>query len=94
MEMVIIPADQLRTMMIEAASIALKYNPPSIASSSVEPDELLTPEETAQFLKVSKVTVWDWSRRGILSPRRIGNQVRYLKSELLAAARPKGGKKI
>ncbi len=51
-------------------------------------DELLTPTETACLLKVSKVTVWDWSKKGILAPRRIGNQVRYLKSEVLAANKP------
>jgi predicted DNA-binding transcriptional regulator AlpA len=56
-------------------------------------DELLTPEETAGFLKVSKVTVWDWSKRGILYPHRIGNQVRYLRSEILAATIKKGGRK-
>lgn len=85
------PADQLRTMMIEAASIALKYNPPK-AIPAIEADELLTPEETAKLLKVSKVTVWDWEKRGILNARRIGNQVRYLRSEIMAAARPtKGG---
>ena len=53
-----------------------------------EADQLLTPEETATLLKVSKVTVWDWGRKGILHPRRIGNQVRYLKSEVMAASKP------
>ncbi|MVM36337.1 helix-turn-helix domain-containing protein [Spirosoma sp. HMF4905] len=63
----------------------------SSTQKSDDADELLTPEETAQTLKVSKVTVWDWSKRGILNPRRIGNKVRYLRSEVLSAARPKGG---
>ena len=52
---------------------------------SPEPDELLTPEETGKLLKVSKVTVWDWEKRGILKKHSIGNQVRYLRSEVLAA---------
>lgn len=51
-------------------------------------EQLLTPGETAELLKVSKVTVWDWGRKGILNPRRIGNQVRYLKSEVMAANKP------
>ena len=63
-----------------------------ISIGTSDGDELLTPEEAAGFLKVSKVTVWDWSKRGILSPYRIGNQVRYLRSELLAAILKKGGK--
>ena len=60
-------------------------------SNLVEADELLTPEETAQLLKVSKVTVWDWEKRGILNARRIGNQVRYLRSEVIGATKPKKG---
>lgn len=50
-----------------------------------EQDELLTPEETARLLKVSKVTVWDWEKRGILKKHSIGNQVRYLRSEVIFA---------
>jgi excisionase family DNA binding protein len=92
MDMVLMPADQLRTMMIEAASIAVKYNQTPSSPTQVGSDELLTPQETADTLKVSKVTVWDWGKRGILNPRRIGNQVRFLRSEVLAAAKPtKGG---
>lgn len=57
-----------------------------------EPDELLTPEETAKLLKVSKVTLWDWTaNRGILKKHSIGTQVRYLKSEVLSAVLKKGG---
>ena len=51
-------------------------------------DEYLTRDEVASLLKVSKVTVWHWSKpeNGILNPLYIGNQVRYLKSEVLSAA--------
>lgn len=52
------------------------------------PDELMTRVETAAFLKVSKVTLWNWDKKGILNPRRLGNQVRYLKSEVMAANKP------
>ncbi len=86
------PADDLRTMMIEAASIAVKHILPTGLATVRDPDELLTPKETAELLKVSSPTVWDWGKRGILNPRRIGNQVRYLRSEVIAAAKPtKGG---
>lgn len=75
---------------------ALKQNARVAPSADpAEIDELLTPEEAAKLLKVSRVTIWAWSKPspGILNPRRIGNQVRYLRSEVMAAARPtKGGK--
>lgn len=83
------------TAVFASVDRALKHNArytPEFAPA--EADELLTPEETAKLLKVSRVTIWAWSKPspGILNPRRIGNQVRYLKSEVLAAARPtKGG---
>ncbi|MPR32401.1 helix-turn-helix domain-containing protein [Salmonirosea aquatica] len=64
---------------------------------SVPADEFLTQKEVAAFLKVSKVTVWAWSKpeTGILTPHHIGNQVRYLKSEVISAAKSagKGGMK-
>jgi len=52
-------------------------------------DEYLTRDDVASLLKVSKVTIWNWSgaKANILTPHRIGNQVRYLKSEVLAAAK-------
>ncbi|NER10034.1 Helix-turn-helix domain-containing protein [Muriicola jejuensis] len=46
------------------------------------PEELLTREETAEFLKVSMTTLWQWSRKGILPSYGIGNRVYYKRSEL------------
>ncbi len=63
----------------------------TVAPVAIEQDELLTPEETAGLLKVSKVTVWDWEKRGILKKHHIGNQVRYLRSEVLSAVLKKTG---
>lgn len=82
--------DQLKTLVLESVAVAFQHHRPVI-SNSAPLDELLTPEETAKLLKVSKVTVWDWEKRGILNARRIGNQVRYLRSEVVGAVRPKKG---
>ncbi|WP_020605222.1 helix-turn-helix domain-containing protein [Spirosoma spitsbergense] len=81
--------DQLKNLVVESVAVAFQYHRPAITPAP-DADELLTPEETATLLKVSKVTVWQWSKPtpGILNPRRIGNQVRYLRSEVIAAARP------
>jgi excisionase family DNA binding protein len=46
-------------------------------------DELLTKQETANILKVSLVTLWDWTKKGVLPAYRIGYKVRYKKSEVL-----------
>ena len=56
-------------------------------------DEYLTRNEVASLLKVTVTTIWNWSQPTgaaqirILQPYRIGNQVRYLKSEVLASAK-------
>lgn len=46
-------------------------------------DELLTRQETANILKVSLVTLWDWTKKDILPAYRIGNKIRYKKREVL-----------
>lgn len=47
-------------------------------------DEIfLTRQETADLLSVSLVTLWDWTRKDILAAYRIGNKIRYKKSEVL-----------
>lgn len=78
----------LRPIVYEAVKAVSQPSAP--IPVAVEPDELLTPEETAKLLKVSKVTIWDWCRRGILKKHTIANQVRYLRSEVLEAVLKKG----
>lgn len=48
-------------------------------------DELLNREATSKLLSVSLVTLWDWTRKDIIPAYRIGNKVRYKKSEVLSA---------
>jgi predicted DNA-binding transcriptional regulator AlpA len=45
-------------------------------------EELLTTEQFAEKLKVSKVTLWHWDKKGITMPLRIGNAKRYRRSDL------------
>jgi excisionase family DNA binding protein len=47
-----------------------------------EPVELLTREETAEYLKISLSTLWHWSKKGILPSYGIGNRVYYKRSEV------------
>lgn len=45
-------------------------------------DEYLTRKEVSKILKVSLVTVSDWSKKNILQPRRIGNLIRFKRSDI------------
>jgi hypothetical protein len=46
-------------------------------------DDFLTRRETAQFFKVSLVTVHSWMKDGIIKPFKVGNRTYFKKSELV-----------
>jgi hypothetical protein len=54
-----------------------------IKNNSVEsPEEYLTSRQFAEALQISEVTLWNWDKRGITNPLRIGSQKRYRRSDL------------
>lgn len=54
------------------------FNPTNVPTS-----ELLTVQEVAEYLRVSRVTVWRWCQQGILPAFRIGRNWRIRRDELL-----------
>jgi excisionase family DNA binding protein len=46
-------------------------------------DDLLTIEEAAEYLKLSKRTTWRWCKSGRLPAFKIGHQWRISKTDLL-----------
>lgn len=59
----------------EIKSLAQNFQP-------ITPQEYLTRQETAEILKVSLVTLSDWNKKKILNPYRLGNLIRYKRSEI------------
>jgi len=47
-----------------------------------EPEEFLTRSETAKLLKISLVTVWQWSNDGLLKPYKFGNRTYFSRKEI------------
>ena len=47
--------------------------------------EWLSSKETESLLKISSVTLWSWSKSGILKAHKIGNRLRYRKDDVLKA---------
>lgn len=45
-------------------------------------EEYLTPQEVADALKISLVTLWSWDNKGITQPLKIGTKKRYRRSDL------------
>jgi hypothetical protein len=55
---------------------------------SINEKENWTSFETAQYCKVSKVTIHAWTKKGILRKYKIGNRVFYKKNEVISAINP------
>jgi hypothetical protein len=47
-----------------------------------EPDEFLSRSETAKLLKISLVTLHQWSNTGIIKPMKMGNRTYFSRKEL------------
>jgi len=53
-----------------------------VAEDSGMPDEILTIEEVAKYLKVSERTVYDWAQRGMIPAGKLGTSWRFKRSEV------------
>ena len=65
----------------------------SIIQAAIKPQQttvFMTREEVAEFLKISLPTLWAWTKNGVLKSYTIGNKVRYIQSEVIAAAKLAG----
>ena len=47
--------------------------------------EFLTRKETAKFFGASLVTLHDWTKKGLITPYKMGNRVYYKRSELIGS---------
>lgn len=68
----------LTDLRAELKSIAQNFQP-------TEPQEYLTRKEVASIFKISLVTLHDWNKKKILNPYRLGNLIRYKRSEIDSA---------
>lgn len=84
-------ADDLiaRLERMESAIVALNEN--QKPASKTEAAEYITRTEVSRMLKVSIVTVSDWTKKGILTAYKCGKRVYFKPSEIEAALIKKGG---
>lgn len=66
-----------------AREIVNQSKPETIPATPAE--KYLTADETADLLKVSRVTLWQWQKKGVLVPRKIGNVLRYTDADVKQA---------
>lgn len=72
---------------MEAAIIALNN---SQQPQQEKTNEFITRTEVAQILRISLVTVHDWTKKGLLSAYKCGNRVYYKRLEIIEALKKKG----
>lgn len=76
-------ADDFKNEIITGVITALKsFGGQSQTNNS---EIILSREEAAKLLKISLVTLWDMTRKDKIPAFRIGNKVRYKKSDVLNA---------
>lgn len=78
-----INAEEFKDEIIKGEIMALKEL--NLPIQNADENILLTREETAKMLSVSLVTLWTWDKKDIIQTYRIGNKIRYKKSDLLNA---------
>ncbi|WP_396636314.1 helix-turn-helix domain-containing protein [Maribacter sp. R77961] len=72
--------DQMVTVVDEKLTAFISKHP----SIGPRQEELLTVEETMNFLKCSKQALWNWRKKGILPSFRLGNRVYYKKTDIFS----------
>lgn len=79
-----ISPDELANLISEAVSSKIAKLKSEITSNKDE-GQLLTREETCEFLKINSTTLWDWTNKGKVTAYGIGNRRYYKKDEILSA---------
>lgn len=76
--------EELRTLIKSAVTEALAGHQSS-QQQQPEPEELLRVNQLAEFLHVSKVTIHNWKRKGLIPFHRLSNKVFFKKSEVISS---------
>lgn len=75
--------EELTGIISQAVREAIKNSLP--VTSTPQSEKLLTRKETSDKLKISLVTLNDWSKRGLIQSYLIGGRVLYKDSEIEAS---------
>ena len=73
--------EQLITEILEGVKDLLEKN----RQQSLNEKKNWTAQETAEYCKVTKVTIHDWTNKGILTKYKIGNRIFYKSNEVIQA---------
>ena len=69
-------SESVKTQIQELINATNKEQPKDV-------NDLLSRKETAEFFKVSLVSIHSWMKDGIIKPYKVGNRTYFKKSELI-----------
>ncbi|MRM84855.1 helix-turn-helix domain-containing protein [Riemerella anatipestifer] len=75
--------------LIKAIATAVKKELQTPEPKPVESHDLMHKKEVAKMLRVSLMTINNWTKQGLLTSYRIGNRVMYKKDEVLQSLKAK-----
>ncbi len=78
-----IPVDELKNLISEA--LRYEISQIQIPETTLQEDTLIKISDVAELFKVSKVTIHDWKKKGLIPYHRLSNKIYFKKSEVLAA---------
>jgi hypothetical protein len=88
-KLVVIPAEQLETIVIDAVVAAFKYHYKPAATAIDKGDELpelMTRRQVAEYLAVTVQSIDNFTRQGLLRKHYINGLPRFKREEVRAAA--------
>ena len=74
---------EFQDMLSKCLSGIIKSEISGIINSAEPLKEILTRQETADFLNLSLQTLHEYTKKGIVKSHRIGNSVRYKREDIL-----------
>ena len=79
------PVEDLQTVIIDCVTACLRNRKDTDCATEKNPEDLLTPEDAAKFLKVTSTSLWRMRKSGKIKLYGLGGKRYYKKSELLNA---------
>lgn len=64
------------------------------AEKDVLKNEWLTTREVLQVLKISPVTLWNYDKKGLTNPKKVGSRKRYFKTDILQILQSKESRNL
>ena len=80
--LVLVSAEQLKQFALQVAAEAIEQAKGQALDKNTPKDEMLTSDEVCKEFRISRPTLWRWTRSGRLHPAKIGTKNLYCRREI------------